>query len=174
MAEIVLKDKSEYNLDTAEGRQNILDYMNEYNKNIDNSDPLNKTLDFDAAFAICNVEGFIKSKSSIVEVVREALEIAFTCKNFKSNTIYTFTRQKLKKMGYNSIVRMQIENYIQFRMNQTDKKIKNTNFENVATFTLNGETFYYNVLNGEELAGEKLEAYKEYQKQQLEAEALPF
>lgn len=171
MSDIILKNKNDYNMETVEGRQNLMEYIENYNKNIDESDPLSRKIGFDEAFAICNIEGFIKSKSSIIEIVREALEIGFTCKNFKSNSVFTFARQKLKKLNLNSIIRMQVENYINFRLCQTDKKIKNASFENISTFNLNGETFYFNVLTGEELEGDKLQQYLNYKK---EAEALPF
>ena len=173
MENIMLKNKECYNMETAEGRQNLMEYIEKYNKNIDESDPLSRKIGFDEAFAICNVEGFIKSKNAIIEIVREALEIGFTCKNFKSNAVFTFARQKLKKLNFNSIIRMQIENYIQFRLNQTDKNIKNPSFENITTFNLNGQKFYYNVITGEELEGEKLNEYLQY----IEAsklETLPF
>lgn len=163
MNDLVL-NKNEYTIETAEGRQNLMAYIDNYNKNIDESDPLSRKIGLDEAFAICNVEGFIKSKNAIAEVVREALEIGFTCQNFKSNTVFTFARQKLKKLNFNSIVRMQIESYIKFRLNQSSKKLKNPNFENVTRFNLNGETYYYNVLTGEELEGEELQAYLEYAK----------
>lgn len=157
-------NKNEYTIETAEGRQNLMAYIDNYNKNIDESDPLSRKIGLDEAFAICNVEGFIKSKNAIAEIVREALEIGFTCQNFKSNTVFTFARQKLKKLNFNSIIRMQIESYIKFRLNQSSKKLKNPNFENVTRFNLNGETYYYNVLTGEELEGEQLQAYLEYVK----------
>ena len=171
MNDIIIKDKNNYNMTTPEGRQNLMEYIENYNKNIDESDPLSRKIGFDEAFAICNIEGFIKSKSSIIEIVREALEIGFTCQNFKSNAVFTFARQKLKKLNLNSIIRMQIENYISFRLSQINKKIKNASFENVTTFNLNGEIFYYNVLTGEELEGEKLQQYLNYIQ---EADALPF
>lgn len=174
MNDIILKNKNDYNMETSEGRQNLMKYIENYNKNIDENDPLSRKIGIDEAFAICNIEGFIKSKSNIIEIVREALEIGFTCKNFKSNSVFTFARQKLKKLNLNSIIRMQVENYIAFRMQQTEKSIKNPTFENVTTFNLNGETFYYNVLTGEELEGEKLQAYKEYINAPQELDALPF
>jgi len=157
-------NKNEYTIETAEGRQNLMAYIDNYNKNIDESDPLSRKIGLDEAFAICNIEGFIRSKNAIAEIVREALEIGFTCQNFKSNTVFTFARQKLKKLNFNSMVRMQIESYIKFRLNQSSKKLKNPNFENVTRFNLNGETYYYNVLTGEELEGEQLQAYLEYTK----------
>lgn len=163
MNDLVL-NKNEYTIETAEGRQNLMAYIENYNKNIDESDPLSRKIGLDEAFAICNIEGFIKSKNAIAEIVREALEIGFTCQNFKSNTVFTFARQKLKKLNFNSIIRMQIESYIKFRLNQSSKKLKNPNFENVTRFNLNGETYYYNVLTGEELEGEELQAYLEYAK----------
>jgi len=163
MNDLVL-NKNEYTIETAEGRQNLMTYIDNYNKNIDESDPLSKKIGMDEAFAICNIEGFIKSKNAIAEIVREALEIGFTCQNFKSNTVFTFARQKLKKLNFNSIIRMQIESYIKFRLNQSSKKLKNPNFENVTRFNLNGETYYYNVLTGEELEGEQLQAYLNYAK----------
>lgn len=161
MNDLVL-NKNEYTIETAEGRQNLITYIDNYNKNIDESDPLSRKIGLDEAFAICNIEGFIKSKNAIAEIVREALEIGFTCQNFKSNTVFTFARQKLKKLNFNSIIRMQIESYIKFRLNQSSKKLKNPNFENVTRFNLNGETYYYNVLTGEELEGEELQQYLEY------------
>lgn len=173
MGDLIMKNKNDYNMETEQGRKNLLEYIDNYNKNIDESDPLSRKIGFDEAFAICNIEGFIKSKSNIVEVVREALEIGFTCKNFKSNSVFTFARNKLKKLNLNSIIRMQIENYISFRLNQTEKKIKNPNFENVTQFNLNGETFYYNILSGETLEGETLKEYLKYI-DTPEAEALPF
>lgn len=123
--------------------------------------------------AICNVEGFIKSKASIIEIVREALEIGFTCDNFKSNSVFTFARQKLKKLNFNSIIRMQIENYIKFRLNQTNKNLKNPSFENITTFNLNGETFYFNIVTGQELEGEDLKEYLNYINAK-EVDLLPF
>lgn len=161
MNDLVL-NKNEYTIETAEGRKNLMAYIDNYNKNIDESDPLSRKIGLDEAFAICNVEGFIKSKNAIAEIVREALEIGFTCQNFKSNTVFTFARQKLKKLNFNSIIRMQIENYIKFRLNRTDKKLKNQNFDNVTCFHLGGEDFYYNVVTGEELEGEELQQYLEY------------
>lgn len=161
MNDLVL-NKNEYTIETAEGRKNLMTYVDNYNKNIDESDPLSRKIGLDEAFAICNVEGFIKSKNAIAEIVREALEIGFTCQNFKSNTVFTFARQKLKKLNFNSIIRMQIENYIKFRLNRTDKKLKSPNFDNVTRFHLNGEDFYYNVVTGEELEGEELQQYLEY------------
>lgn len=174
MNDIILKNKNDYNMETAEGRQNLMEYIDNYNKNIDESDPLSRKIGYDEAFAICNIEGFIKSKSSIIEIVREALEIGFTCKNFKSNSVFTFARQKLKKLNLNSIIRMQVENYIKFRMQQTEKSIKNPTFENVTSFTLNGEKFYYNVLTGEELEGETLQQYLQYIEAPAQLEELPF
>ena len=161
MNDLVL-NKNEYTIETAEGRKNLMTYVDNYNKNIDESDPLSRKIGLDEAFAICNVEGFIKSKNAIAEIVREALEIGFTCQNFKSNTVFTFARQKLKKLNFNSIIRMQIENYIKFRLNRTDKKLKSPNFDNVTCFHLGGEDFYYNVVTGEELEGEELQQYLEY------------
>lgn len=166
--------KKNYNITTEEGRKNLMEYITEYNKNIDQSDPLSRTIGLEEAFAICDVEGYIKSKSSIVEIVREALEIGFTCNNFKSNQVFTFARNKLKKLNLNSIIRMQIENYISFRLKNTQKNIKNASFENVAAFTLNGATYYYNVLTGEELEGEQLTEYKKYIEAPTEADELPF
>lgn len=165
MNDLVL-NKNEYTIETAEGRKNLMAYIDNYNKNIDESDPLSRKIGLDEAFAICNVEGFIKSKNAIAEIVREALEIGFTCQNFKSNTVFTFARQKLKKLNFNSLIRMQVENYIKFRLNRTDKKLKNPNFDNVTCFHLNGEDFYYNVVTGEELEGEELQQYLEYVKTQ--------
>ena len=174
MNDIILKNKNDYNMETEAGRKNLLEYIDNYNKNIDESDPLSRKISFEEAFAICNVEGYIKSKSSIVEIVREALEIGFTCQNFKSNSVFTFARQKLKKLNLNSTIRMQVENYINFRMQQTEKNIKNPTFENVTTFTLNGEKFYYNVLTGEELEGETLQQYLQYIEAPAQLDELPF
>lgn len=162
MNELIVKNCSEYEMSTEVGRRNLMEYIENYNKNIDETDPLSRKIGFDEAFAICNVEGFIKSKSSVVEIVREALEIGYTCKSFKSNSVFTFARQKLKKLNFNSIVRMQVENYIKFRLNQSSKKVKNPSFENVTCFHLNGEDFYYNVVTGEELEGEQLSEYLQY------------
>ena len=57
---------------------------------------------------------------------------------------------------------MQVENYIQFRLQQAEKKVKNPDFENVTKFHLSGQTYYYNITSGEELEGEKLKEYLEY------------
>jgi hypothetical protein len=169
MNSLIVKEKKEYNLKTKEGQDNLREYIQKYNENIDPDDPIAKKIGIDEALAICNVEEYIRGKSNIAEIVREALEIGFTCQNFKTNTVFTFARQKLKKLNCNSIIRMQIENYIRFRMNNTDKNIseqkKQQDFENITTFKLNGKTFYYNILTGEELNQEQINEFLKHKKQ---------
>lgn len=176
MGELVL-NKKEYTLKTAEGQQNLRDYIENYNKNLDISDPLSRKIGFDEALAITNIEEFIRSKSSLVEAVREALEIAFTSQNFKTNNVFGFLRRQLKKLNYNSIVRMQVENYVKFRMHQTDKSIEQeknqANYDNITSFELNGEKYYFNILTNEELEGEDLKEYLQFIENQ-QCEALPF
>lgn len=168
MNKLIEKNNCSYSLKTEEGRKNLNDYIIKYNENIDPSDPIAKNIGFDEALALCNIEEFIKIKPGIAEIVREALEIGFTCKNFKTNTIFTFTRNKMKKLGYNSLIRLQIENYIKFRLQNTDKNIQeqkaNFSFENVTCFKLGDTKYYYNILTGEELTGEELKKYIEYLK----------
>ena len=176
MSELVL-NKKEYTLKTAEGQQNLRDYIENYNKNLDISDPLSRKIGFDEALAITNIEEFIRNKSSLVETVREALEIAFTSQNFKTNNVFGFLRRQLKKLNYNSIVRMQVENYVKFRMHQTDKSIEQeknqANYDNITSFELNGEKYYFNILTNEELEGEDLKEYLQFIENQ-QCEALPF
>lgn len=170
MSELVL-NKKEYTLKTAEGQELLREYIENYNKNIDLTDPIAKKIGIDEALAITNIEEFIRSKSNVAEIIREALEIAFTTQNFKTNTVFTFVRNKLKKLNLNSIVRMQIENYIKFRMRYTDRSIeeqkKAQNFENITCFELNGQKYYFNILTNEELTGKDLNEYLQY----LEMEA---
>lgn len=176
MSELVL-NKKEYTLKTAEGQANLRNYIEEYNSKIDPDDPIAKKISFDEALAITNIEEFIRSKSSVAEIIREALEIAFTTANFKTNTVFTFVRKQLKKLNLNSIIRMQIENYIKFRMNYSNKSIeqqkKAKNFDNITSFDLNGEKYYYNILTNEELEGEDLKEYLQFIESQ-QCEALPF
>lgn len=178
MSELVL-NKKEYTLKTTEGQNLLREYIENYNKNIDESDPLAKKIGMDEALAITNIEEFIRNKSNVAEIIREALEIAFTTQNFKTNTVFTFARNKLKKLNLNSIIRMQIENYIKFRMNYTDKNVKQRkkaqDFENITCFTLNGQKYYYNILTNEELEGEALKEYLDYINNDFdEVDALPF
>jgi len=176
MNELIL-NKKEYTLKTVEGQANLRNYIEEYNSKIDPDDPIAKKISFDEALAITNIEEFIRSKASIAEIIREALEIAFTTANFKTNTVFTFVRKQLKKLNLNSIIRMQIENYIKFRMNYSNKSIeqqkKAKNFDNITSFDLNGEKYYYNILTNEELEGEDLKEYLQFIEDQ-QCEALPF
>lgn len=164
----LIENKKKYTLKTAEGQELLRDYIAKYNERIDESDPLSKKIGIDEALAITNIEEFIRSKSLVAEVIREALEIAFTCENFKTNSVFTFARQKLKKLNLNSIIRLQVENYIKFRMKHTSNNItaqkKNPNFENVTSFQLNGQTFYFNILTNEAIEGEELQQYLSYKK----------
>lgn len=178
MSELVIS-KKEYTLKTAEGQANLRDYIEDYNSKIDVDDPLSKKIGIDEALAITNIEEFIRNKSSVAEIIREALEIAFTTANFKTNTVFTFVRKQLKKLNLNSIIRMQIENYIKFRMNYTDKDIeqrkKAQDFENITCFTLSGQKYYYNILTNEQLEGEALKEYLDYINNDFdEIDALPF
>lgn len=178
MSELVL-NKKEYTLKTAEGQANLRNYIEDYNSKIDVDDPLSKKIGIDEALAITNIEEFIRNKSNVAEIIREALEIAFTTANFKTNTVFTFVRKQLKKLNLNSIIRMQIENYIKFRMNYTDKDIeqrkKAQDFENITCFTLNGQKYYYNILTNEQLEGEALKEYLDYINNDFdEIDALPF
>lgn len=72
---------------------------------------------------------------------------------------------------------MQIENYIKFRMNYSNKSIeqqkKAKNFDNITSFDLNGQKYYYNILTNEELEGEDLKEYLQFIESQ-QCEALPF
>ena len=162
MSELVL-NKKEYTLKTAEGQTNLRNYIEDYNSKIDVDDPLSKKIGMDEALAITNIEEFIRNKSSVAEIIREALEIAFTTANFKTNTVFTFVRKRLKKLNLNSIIRMQIENYIKFRMNYTDKTVeqqkKAKNWDNITCFSLSGQKYYYNILTNEELEGDDLKEY---------------
>lgn len=97
MSELVL-NKKEYTLKTSEGQANLRNYIEEYNNKIDPDDPIAKRISFDEALAITNIEEFIRSKASIAEIIREALEIAFTTANFKTNTVFTFVRKQLKNL----------------------------------------------------------------------------
>lgn len=165
MNELIV-NKKDYTLKTAEGQANLRDYIEDYNSKIDVDDPLSKKIGIDEALAITNIEEFIRNKSNVAEIIREALEIAFTTQNFKTNTVFTFARNKLKKLNLNSIIRMQIENYINFRMKYTNKSIeeqkKAQNFENITCFSLNGKKYYFNILTNEELTGKNLDEYIEY------------
>lgn len=162
MSELVL-NKKEYTLKTTEGQNLLREYIENYNKNIDESDPLAKKIGMDEALAITNIEEFIRNKSSVAEIIREALEIAFTTANFKTNTVFTFVRKQLKRLNLNSIIRMQVENYIKFRMNYTDKTVeqqkKAKNWDNITCFSLSGQKYYYNILTNEELEGDDLKEY---------------
>lgn len=175
MNNIILKNKNDYTMKTPEGVENLREYMTTYNNNLDTSDPIVKPIGLDEALAMCNVEEFIKTKSQVAEIVREALEIGFTVKNFKSNTIFTFTRNKLKKAGYNSIIRVQIENYIKFRLNLTSTLIQDDSekqkYKNITCFNFSGELHYYNILTDEELTGEELEKYLNYLEQEKQLTA---
>lgn len=178
MSDLVVNKKI-YTLKTDEGKKNLLNYVNEYNSKVDVDDPISKKIGIEEALAITNIEEFIRNKSSVAEVIREALEIAFTTANFKTNTIFTFVRKQLKKINLNSIIRMQIENYIKFRINYTGKNIeqqkKHIDYNNITCFTLNGEQYYYNILTNEELTGEDLQDYKYFLKNGFdEVDALPF
>ena len=75
MCDLVVKN--EYTTATEAGRKKLMEYVQNYNNNLDESDPLSRKIGLDEAFAICNIEEFIKSKTSIIEIVREALEIRF-------------------------------------------------------------------------------------------------
>lgn len=165
MSELVL-NKKEYTLKTVEGQNLLREYIENYNKNIDESDPLAKKIGMDEALAITNIEEFIRNKSNVAEIIREALEIAFTTQNFKTNTVFTFVRNKLKKLNLNSIIRMQIENYIKFRMNYTDKSVeqqkKAKNWDNITCFSLSGQKYYYNILTNAELEGDDLKEYLKF------------
>lgn len=165
MSELVL-NKKEYTLKTTEGQNLLREYIENYNKNIDESDPLAKKIGMDEALAITNIEEFIRNKSNVAEIIREALEIAFTTQNFKTNTVFTFVRNKLKKLNLNSIIRMQIENYINFRMKYTNKNIEEQKkaqcYDNITCFELNGQKYYFNILTNEELTGKDLQNYIEY------------
>lgn len=179
MSDLIL-NKKEYTLKTEEGKKNLLDYVNYYNTNrVDVDDPINKKIGIEEALAITNIEEFIRNKSSVAEIIREALEIAFTTANFKTNSVFTFTRKALKKLNLNSIIRVQIENYIKFRMSNAGKNIeqqkKHIDYNNITCFTLNGEQHYYNIMTNEELTGEDLKDYKDYLEGGFdELDALPF
>lgn len=44
MNDIILKNKNDYTMETPEGRQNLMEYIENYNKNIDDSDPLSRKI----------------------------------------------------------------------------------------------------------------------------------
>ena len=163
MNNLIIKNKNDYTLKTEEGRKNIHEYITLYNNNLDLNDPLARQIGVDEALAMCNVEEFIRTKSQVAEIVREAIEIGYTVKNFRTNTIFTFARTKLKKAGYNSIIRIQLENYIKFRLHIVDEVTNDTSekqkFKNISSFTLSNETYFFNILTGEELTGEELKEF---------------
>lgn len=172
MNNIILKNKNDYTLKTEDGRKNLQEYITSYNNNLDLNDPLARQIGIEEALAMCNVEEFIRTKSQVAEIVREAIEIGYTVKNFRTNSIFTFARTKLKKAGYNSIIRIQLENYIKFRLHIVDEVTNDTSekqkFKNISSFTLGNETYFYNILTGEELTGEELEKFLNYRETEKE------
>ncbi len=162
---IKIDDNKNYTLTTDAGRQNIMKFVQLYN-NQESNDPLFKQIGIDEGLAMTNINEFVKKKAQVAEIVREALEIGYTCKNFYTNTIFTFTRNKLKKAGYNSIIRLQIENYIKLRLHLTDKEtnsnIDDLKYKNITSFSFNNSKCYYNISTGEELEGEELKKYLKY------------
>ena len=172
MNSLIIKNKNDYTLKTEEGRKNLQEYITLYNNNLDLSDPLARQIGIDEALAMCNVEEFIRAKSQVAEIVREAIEIGYTVKNFRTNTIFTFARTKLKKAGYNSIIRIQLENYIKFRLHIVDEVTNDTSekqkFKNISSFTLSNETYFFNILTGEELTGEELKEFLNYRETEKE------
>lgn len=170
MEEIKINNnKNEYTMKTTEGQAKIREFVECYNKNINELDPLSKKIGIEEGLALTNVEEFIRNKSQVAEIVREAIEIGFTTKNFRTNTIFTFTRNKLKKAGYNSLIRMQIENYIKFRLHLTDKAVNSNEndikYKNITSFSINGEILYYNILTDTELTEKEIKEYLNYKKE---------
>lgn len=172
MNNLIIKNKNDYTLKTEEGRKSLQEYITLYNNNLDLSDPLARKIGVDEALAMCNIEEFIRDKSQVAEIVREAIEIGYTVKNFRTNTIFTFARTKLKKAGYNSIIRIQLENYIKFRLHIVDEVTNDTSekqkFKNISSFTLSNETYFFNILTGEELTGEELKEFLNYRETEKE------
>lgn len=166
---ILIKNNINYSLKTEEGRKNLMEFIDLYNKQ-DQNDVLFKKIGIDEALALTNIEEFIKTKSQVAEIIREAIEIACTTSNFKTNMIFTFTRNKLKKAGYNSIIRMQIENYIKIRLHLTDKAINSNNIElkykNITTIKIGNDITYFNLATGEDLTENEIKEYLNYKKQQ--------
>ena len=164
MSELVL-NKKEYTLKTPEGQANLRNYIEEYNSKIDPDDPLSKPISYDEAFAICNVEGFIKLKSGVREAVAEALEIATNAVNFKTNTTFTFLRNRLKKLNYNVIIRMQIESYVRGRLshakNRFDVSASSLDSSRISTMHIGGDVIYFDNLTGNILEDGEFEKIKE-------------
>ena len=84
--ENIIKNENIYTLTTDEGRANLRSFCDTYNKNA-NDDILFKKIGIEEGLALCNVEEFIKNKSQVAEIVREAIEIGLNATNFKTNTI---------------------------------------------------------------------------------------
>lgn len=165
MESLAIKNKACYNMATEEGRKNLEEYIQCYNDNINQDDPLSKPISYDEAFAICNVEGFIKLKSGVREAVAEALEIATNAVNFKTNTTFTFLRNRLKKLNYNVTIRMQIESYVRGRLshakNRFDASASSLDSSRISTMHIGDDIIYFDNLTGNILEGGEFEKIKE-------------
>lgn len=164
METLIAKNKECYNMATEEGRKNLGEYIQRYNDNINQDDPLSKPISYDEAFAICNVEGFIKSKPGVREAVAEALEIATNAVNFKTNTTFTFLRNRLKKLSYNVIIRMQVESYVKGRLshakNRFNVSASSLDSSRISTMHIGDDIIYFDNLTGNILEDGELKKIK--------------
>ena len=122
---LIKNDFEVYNLTSKEGLKNIDEFIKLYNENINERDPLAIPIETkEQALAITNIEEYIKEKGAeVIEIINEGLEIANTTSNFKTNSIFTHIRKELKKLKISTIERIQIENYVNFRLHMNNKAI---------------------------------------------------
>lgn len=168
---IETKDVEIYNLTTQEGLQNIDEFIKLYNENINERDPLAIPIETrEQALSITNVEEYIKEKGQeVIEIINEGLEIANTTSNFKTNSIFTHIRKELKKLKISTLERIQLENYVNFRLHIGEKAIKTTKndikYSNIIRFHFGDDVFYYNQVTKEELTKEEAKKYLFWKKQ---------
>lgn len=165
------KDIEIYNLTTQEGLKNLDDFIKIYNNNINERDPLAIPIETkEQALSITNIEEYIKEKGAdIIEIINEGLEIANTTSNFKTNSIFTHIRKELKKLKISTIERIQIENYVNFRLHMNNKAINisknDIQYSNITRVQMMGKSVYYNLTTHEELEKEEIKKYLFYKKQ---------
>ena len=165
------KDVEVYNLTSQEGLKNIDDFIQLYDENINERDPLAIPIETrEQALSITNIEEYIKEKGQeVIEIINEGLEIANTTSNFKTNSIFTHIRKELKKLKISTIERIQIENYVNFRLHMNNKAINisknDIQYSNITRVQIMGKSVYYNLTTHEELEKEEIKKYLFYKKQ---------
>lgn len=168
---LIKNDCEIYNLTSKEGLKNLDDFIKIYNNNINERDPLAIPIETkEQALAITNIEEYIKEKGSeVIEIINEGLEIANTTSNFKTNSIFTHIRKELKKLKISTIERIQIENYVNFRLHMNNKAINisknDIQYSNITRVQMMGRSVYYNLTTHEELEKEEIKKYLFYKKQ---------